>query len=98
MKLFEFTSDAYHPTQNERIVLSLCLICDTPQLAASQSSKTYQLSYARKMLIQLGFISGDDGAITLTDLGNQLCVQQALSDELGGASDDAVKLASTITN
>lgn len=85
---------AYKPTDHERAVLAIVAVSDTPQMAAMQVSKNEKLSFSKDNLVDLGFIADFEGGLQLTDTGTALIQAQALTDDMGGPSEEARQLAS----
>lgn len=65
----------------------------TPQLAAADISDTPNLVAARDLLVQMGLIELDMNGAHITDQGQQVMVDQNLTDGGGNLTDDGQKAA-----
>ncbi len=79
---------AYRPSESERAVLSVILQSDTPEMGYAQISSGEDMVSARDKLMRLGFISYDNGGVTLTPAGDELAQAQALHDNPVDVRDD----------
>lgn len=91
------TVQAYKPTETERVVMSLAIIADTPQLAVMQIDSDDNRYYAMNKLISLNILSRtpDDG-VELTASGQELAQAQGLVDN-GEPTESAIELAASIS-
>lgn len=81
------------PTDNQKAVLAKIVAAATPQLAAADISDTPNLVAARDMLDKLGLIDIDDEGAHITDLGNEVLVNQNLATPDGQLTTDGQKAA-----
>jgi len=82
-----------HPTDNQKSVLAKIASAATPQLAAADISDTPNLVAARDLLVQMGLIELDMNGAHITDQGQQVMVDQNLTDGGGNLTDDGQKAA-----
>lgn len=81
------------PTDNQKAVLAKIVAAATPQLAAADISDTPNLVAARDMLDKLGLIDIDNEGAHITDLGNEVLVNQNLATADGQLTTDGQKAA-----
>ena len=90
------TPEGYKPTETERVVISLTLIADSPQLAVMQIDSDSNRYYAMNKLIHLGLIDRtEDDGVELSSSGQELAQAQGLSDG-GQPTETATELAASI--
>jgi len=87
------------PTQNQlRVIAKICAAKDFPARAAAEISSDTNLVAARNLLMKLNIITFTDDNAALTDIGEQVALEQNIIDDAGEMTEDGNKLAATESN